>query len=72
MIENRYYDNEHGQIIKDMDDGDDLKSVCDSVDEIQHQPPPKRRKTKYEGLKVVELTKLFKEKGLRRSGDKTS
>ena len=29
MIENRnidrYYDNEHGQIIEDMDDGDDLE-----------------------------------------------
>ena len=36
-----------------MDDGDDLKSLY-SDDEIQ-QPPPKRRKTKYEGLKVVEL-----------------
>ena len=35
-----------------MDDGDDLKSVCDSDDEMQ-QSPPKRRKTKYEGLKVV-------------------
>ena len=44
-----------------MDDGDDLKSVRDSDDEIQ-QPPPKRRKTKYEDLKVVELKRLCKER----------
>ena len=35
-----------------MNDGDDLKSVCDSDDEIQ-QSPPKRRKTKYESLKLA-------------------
>ena len=61
-------------MIKDMVDGDDLKSVCDSDDGIQQQPPPKRRKTKYEGLKlkVVELKKLCKERGLRRYGVKRS
>ena len=35
----------------------------DLDDEIQ-QPPPKRRNTKYEGLNVVELKKLCKERGL--------
>ena len=50
------YDNENEQIIEDMDDGDDLESVCDSDDEIQQQPPPKPRKTKYEGLKCMEFT----------------
>ena len=44
-------------------------SACDSDDEIQ-QPPPKQFKTKYEGLKVVELKKLCKERDLRRSGVK--
>ena len=45
-------------------------NLCDSDDEIQQQPPPKRRKTKYKGLKVVDLKKLCKEILL--ADDKTS
>ena len=44
-----------------MDDGDDLKSACDSDDEMQ-QPQPKQLKTKYQGLNDVELKRLCKER----------
>ena len=35
----------------DVDDGADLKCVFESDDGMQQQSPPKRPKTKYEGLK---------------------
>ena len=38
-------------MFEDMDDGDDLESVCDPDDEMQKQPPLKRHKTKHEGMK---------------------
>ena len=34
---------------------DDLKFVFESDDDLQQQSQPKRGKSKYEGLKVVEL-----------------
>ena len=56
------YDDEHGQIIEDMDSGDDLKSLCDSEDEIQQpQATTQNKKLGFEsrGVKQVVQRKGF-------------